>query len=119
MLACVLLSGLAVFQGLLIAGMPYGRLAWGGQHVVLPPYLRISSAVSIAIYVLVAAVVLQAAGILTLVPTGFAAVGIWVLVGYFLLGVGMNAASRSRPERFVMTPVALLLAVACLFIALG
>jgi hypothetical protein len=31
----------------------------------------------------------------------------------------MNAMSRSRPERLVMTPVALVLAAACLVLALG
>ncbi len=31
----------------------------------------------------------------------------------------MNAVSRSRPERLVMTPVAVLLAGCCLVVALG
>jgi hypothetical protein len=45
-------------------------------------------------------------------------VAIWVLAGYFLLGIGLNAVSRSRPERLVMTPVVLALTVCCLVIAL-
>ncbi len=68
---------------------------------------------------LVAVVVLQAAGRLSALPDGVVAVGIWVLVGYFGLGVLMNAISRSRPERQVMTPVALVLAAGCLVVALG
>jgi hypothetical protein len=43
---------------------------------------------------------------------------IWVLTAYFGIGVLANAASRSRPERLVMTPVALVLALCCLVIAL-
>ncbi len=109
----------AVFQLLLVAGQPLGRFAWGGQHEVLPRGLRLGSAVSVGIYVLVAVVVLQAAGRLSALPDGVAAVGIWVLVGYFGLGVLMNAISRSRPERQVMTPVALVLAAGCLVVALG
>ncbi|WP_246063930.1 hypothetical protein [Blastococcus colisei] len=104
---------------MLAAGMPYGRLAWGGQHVVLPRNLRISSAVSVLFYVMIAGVVLQAAGVPSFLPAGFSGVWIWVLVGYFPLGVVMNAASRSRAERLVMTPVALLLGAACLLVALG
>lgn len=57
-----LLAGVAVFQLALIAGRPWGRLAWGGAHVVLPTNLRISSAVSIGIYALIAAAMLDRAG---------------------------------------------------------
>jgi hypothetical protein len=114
-LGCVLLAGLAVFQGLLVAGAPLGRFAWGGQHRVLPTRLRIGSVVAIVTYALVAVVLVAAvrqAG-------GVADVAVWVLTGYFVLGVGLNAVSRSRAERLVMTPVALLLAGCCLLVALG
>jgi hypothetical protein len=115
----VLLGGLAVFQALLVAGLPLGRFAWGGQHAVLPAGYRVGSAVSIALYAGFAVLVLQAAGAFSPLPDGFAEVAIWVLTGYFVLGIGMNAISRSRPERLVMTPVVLMLAVACLVLALG
>jgi hypothetical protein len=117
--ACLLLAGLAVFQVLLIAGQPLGRLAWGGQHVVLPSHLRVGSAVSVVLYALFAVVILSAAGALSLLSVEFVEVAIWVLAGYFVLGIVMNAASRSRPERLVMTPVVLVLAVSCLLIARG
>jgi hypothetical protein len=117
--ALVLLAALAVFQGLLVAGAPLGRFAWGGQHEVLPAGFRIGSVVSIALYAAFAVLILQAAGTLSLLPPGFVAVAIWVLTGYFLLGIGMNAISRSRPERLVMTPVVAILALACLVLALG
>jgi hypothetical protein len=113
-----LLGGLAVFQMLLIAGAPLGRFAWGGQNIVLPGSLRIGSAVSVALYAVFAVLILQAAGAFSVLSDGAAAVGIWVLTGYFVLGVAMNAASRSRPERLVMTPVSLALAAVCLALAL-
>jgi hypothetical protein len=62
---------------------------------------------------------LQAAGVGSVLPRAFVDVALWVLVGYFALGILMNAASRSRPERLVMTPVALLLAAGCLALALA
>jgi hypothetical protein len=117
-LAVVVLVGLAVFQGLLVAGQPLGRFAWGGQHVVLPTGLRVGSAVSIALYAGFAVLILSAAGALSLLPKGFVDVAIWVLTGYFALGIAMNAISRSRPERMVMTPVVLVLAAVCLLLAL-
>ena len=117
--ALTLLAALAVFQGLLVAGQPLGRFAWGGQHEVLPPNLRIGSAVSIGLYAAFAVLILQAAGVISPVPDGVAVVAIWVLTGYLVLGIGMNAISRSRPERLTMTPVVALLAGSCLVLALG
>jgi hypothetical protein len=112
------LGALAVFQALLIAGAPLGRFAWGGQNDVLPSRLRIGSGVSIALYGVFALLILQAAGAVTLLPRGLVAVAIWVLAGYFALGIVMNAVSRSRSERLVMTPLTLVLAGVCLVLAL-
>ena len=117
-LAVLVLAGLAVFQALLVAGQPLGRFAWGGQHVVLPPGLRVGSALSIVLYGAFAVLILSAAGALSVLPEGFVDVAIWVLTGYFALGIGLNAISRSRSERLVMTPLVLLLAVVCLVLAL-
>ena len=113
----VLLGALALFQAALAAGQPLGRFAWGGQHVVLPARLRTGSVVSIVLYAVFAVLILEAAGVLDLLPDGVASLAIWVLAGYFVLGIAMNAMSRSRPERLVMTPVVALLAVCCLALA--
>ena len=112
------LSALGVLQACLAAGAPLGRFAWGGQHEVLPLQFRIGSGVSIACYAFIALLMLHAAGAVAFLPCGFVDVAGWVLVGYFTLGIVMNAASRSRPERLVMTPVTLLLASVCLALAL-
>lgn len=117
--ACVVLAALAVFQGVLIAGVPIGRFAWGGQHDILPSRLRIGSLISIVLYVVFAIVILERAGILTVFGTPFAQVAGWVLFGYFALGIVMNGISRSRPERNLMVPVSLLLAVLVLLVNLG
>jgi hypothetical protein len=112
--AVVLLAALAVLQVALAAGAPIGRFAWGGQHRVLPSRLRVGSAVSTALYAVFALVIWVAASR----SSAVAEVGIWVLTAFFGLGVLMNAASRSRPERLLMTPVVLVLALCCLAIAL-
>ena len=112
--ASVLLAGLAVFQVLLVAGRPLGRLAWGGQHEVLPPSLRIESAVSVVSYAVIAWVVWRAA-----TEPEDDRPWMWVLTAFFGLGVAMNAASRSRPERLLMTPIALVLAACSALVAVG
>ena len=106
--ASVVLGALAVFQVALVAGAPWGHLAWGGQHRVLPGGYRVGSALSVVIYGVIAWAVWQAGE-----PW------LWIITAYFGLGVLMNAASRSRPERLLMTPVAGVLAVSCLVVALG
>ena len=117
-LICVLLGGLAVFQALLGFGVPWGRFAWGGQHRVLRRQLRVGSVISIAIYVLLAAMVLARADLLSLgLPQGVMRVAAWVVAGYFLLGIGMNLASRSQPERPVMAPLSAPLCGLCVVVA--
>ncbi|MFQ1001021.1 hypothetical protein [Modestobacter sp. SSW1-42] len=117
-LAVVVLAGLAVLQALLAAGRPYGHPAWGGQHRVLPRGLRTASAASIGLYAVCAAAVLGAAVRSPDVP-GWLQVALWVLIGCSALGIVVTGASRSRPERLVMTPVCLVLAGCCLVVALG
>lgn len=118
--ACTILAALAVFQAVLIAGAPLGRFAWGGQHELLPPRLRIGSAVSIVLYAAFALVILERAGLVTFFGnTGFLQVACWVLFGYFTLGIVMNVISRSKPERNTMVPVSLVLTVLVLVVALG
>ncbi|MDR7083000.1 hypothetical protein J2X01_002290 [Arthrobacter ginsengisoli] len=118
--ACAILAGLGIFQGALIGGVPLGRMAWGGQHAVLPARLRIGSAVSIALYALFAYTALARAELTPpVVNENATAVFVWALTAYFALGVVMNGISRSKPERLVMTPVALVLAALYLVLSLS
>ena len=116
--ALVLLTALAVLQVLVALGLPLGALVWGGLHKVLPTRLRIGSAVSVILYGAIAAVLLSRAGTFPGGDSAFIRITTWILFGYFVLGGLMNAISRSRPERFTMTPVTIVLAVATLIIAL-
>lgn len=118
-LVLALLAGLALFQALLAWGMPLGHFAWGGRHRVLPQRLRIGSVFSIALYALFAAIVLDRVGLISIFPDAIRQWGVWVLAGYALLGVGMNLISRSRPERYTMTPLAAALCVLFVLVAMS
>ena len=118
-LALVVLGLLAVFQLLLVFGAPLGRFAWGGQHRVLTSRLRMGSIVSIILYAVFATVIADRADLIDVMPAAVSGVGTWVLAAYFVLGVVMNAMSRSVPERATMAPVSALLAAACVLVALG
>jgi hypothetical protein len=116
---CAVIALLGVFQLALAAGAPLGRFAWGGAHERLPTGFRIGSLVSIVIYAMFAIIVLERAGMIALLPFDIAGIGIWAITAYMGLGVVMNAISRSKPERMVMTPVALALFGTSLVVALG
>jgi hypothetical protein len=116
--ATAILLGLACLQAQLAAGRPLGRFAWGGAHEVLPPGLRVASALSIVLYGAIALVLLDVADVVDAFPGGWTGTAAWVLAGFFLLGVAMNAASRSRDERRTGTPAALALCLLCVAIAL-
>jgi hypothetical protein len=116
---CALLGALCVFQLALALGAPLGRFAWGGGHERLPTGFRIGSVISIGIYTLLGTIALQRAGLAQLFPEDVATIGIWVIAGYLGLGILMNAISRSKPERYTMTPLVIVLCVLAIFIALS
>jgi hypothetical protein len=119
-MACLVLGALAVFQLLLALGAPLGRFAWGAKHRVLPAQLRAGSVVSIAIYALLATVVLARADLVSpSVPAGVVRTATWVIVAYLLLGAGLNLTSRSKPERAVMSPVTAVLCALYAVVALS
>ena len=103
--------GVAVFQVALAAGAPLGRAAWGGAHERLPRNLRVASAVAAVVWVLAALIVLAAAGFeASPIPASVADWATWVLAALLLVGTVMNFFSRSRLERIIWGPVALVLA---------
>ena len=114
-LAAFVLGAISVVQLAAAAGRPWGRFVWGGQHEVLPRRLRIGSAVSVVVYVVMAAALIARA---TGIERALGVV-VWVLFGYFTLGVLVNAVSRSPSERAVMTPACVVLAACSFVVAMG
>jgi hypothetical protein len=116
--AAVVLCLVMVFQLLLAAGLPLGQAAWGGQDPVLPPNLRWASLATVVVLGLAAWVVLARAG---LVAPGARPVWIrvatWVFAGFFCLNTLENLVSSSAAERFVMTPVVLIIVVCFVVVA--
>ena len=113
-----LLALLVAFQVALAAGAPLGRAAWGGKHATLPIGLRLATVVAVAIYTAGGLVVLRRAGyrIGLLSPTA-ARRGTWLFATVLGLSALTNLASHSGWERFLMAPMALVLAALATVVA--
>jgi hypothetical protein len=114
------LAGVAAFQVALALGAPLGHAAWGGVHTRLPGSLRVGSAVSAVFLSVAAVVVLRRGGYWS--GSGLASVywwGTWALVVLLALSSLANFVSPSRWERILMAPIAALLSLLCLLLALG
>ena len=118
--AAVGFLAIAAFQAALALGVPLGRAAWGGIHARLPVRLRIASAFAAGVWVLAALIILGRGGFhVSALPPAFDRWGTWVLVGVNFLAALLNFASHSKWERLLWAPVALILAVLCLVVALS
>jgi hypothetical protein len=111
------LAALPVLMHLAVAaGAPLGRLTVGGRFPGrLPPRWRALALVQAVLLCAMAGAVLARAGIgaLPLAPL------FWPAVALTLLSLVANAASPSRPERLLWTPVLFLMAAAALGIGLS
>lgn len=118
--AATAFGGLALFQLALALGAPLGDAAWGGAQGTLTPGLRVGSAVSVLFYMLAIGVILRRAGMnVPWVASGVARIGTWALVVLLLLSALGNLASESSWERYLMAPLALVLAAMCFVVARG
>jgi hypothetical protein len=105
-------AGVAVLYILLVLGFPYGELAMGGKHKVMPKSMRLACAVSVLVQLLAAAVLMQTGGIIsTALSDGLARGLCYFLAVYLTLNTVMNGISRSKKEKYAMTPLSLLTAV--------
>lgn len=113
-LALVLLCALILFQIVAACGAPVGLFTQGGKSRVLTSQQRVMAGVSVVILVIAALSLALKSGIIAF--AGFdvkiAAIACVVLAIYFSLNVIMNLLSASPYEKMVMTPVAVILAIA-------
>lgn len=97
----------AVFEVLLVAGLPLGEFTMGGRYKVLPPMMRGAAVFSLLTQVFAGLILLQAAGFMGMWFTfGVTRIICYVFGGFFVINTVMNFFSTSKKEKFVMTPLA-------------
>ena len=113
-IATVGFVGLAALQVALAAGAPLGAAAWGGSHTYATTGQRVGSAISVVFYVAAIVVVQRRA-------TGRGERGYrwgtWSFVVVLAASGSLNVASTSQWERYLLAPLALLLAAATVAVA--
>ncbi len=117
-IAAILLFSVAVFQVLLALGYPFGEFAMGGYHKVLPKKLRVVSVMNALILLFMGFVVLQHTNVVNGLELLSTNTVVWVITIFLGFNTITNLISRSKKERFMMTPLSGLIFLLCLFIAL-
>jgi hypothetical protein len=122
-LAAVFAAGTLVvigFQLALAAGVPWGAYAMGGALPGrMPAPMRVAAVVQALVLAALALVVLSAAGLVLPGLVGGWPWLAWVPVVVSALAVVLNAATRSVGERRLWLPVAVVLLLCSLGVALG
>ena len=111
-IGAILLFIAAVFEVLLIAGLPLGEFTMGGRYKVLPPMMRVAGAFSLLTQVFAGLILIQSAGLMNMwFPVSVTRIICYVFGGFFVVNTVMNFFSTSKKEKYTMTPLALIEAV--------
>ena len=108
-LGAVLFGLIATMTVLVACGLPLGEFTMGGQHKILPKKFRLASVVSVAIQIFAIIIILQAGGFIPLWLSFKVTKYICFFFAVYLsLNTIMNMISKSRKEKYVMTPLSLI-----------
>ena len=111
-LGAVLFGVIAIMTVLVACGLPLGEFTMGGQHKILPKKLRVVAVISVAIQIFAMIIILQARGFISLWLSFKVTKYIcFFFAAYLSLNTVMNMISKSRKEKYVMTPLSLIAAI--------
>lgn len=109
--AC-LLSIVIILSILLICGLPLGELTMGGQYKVIPQKLRFLMVTQLFLQIFFVIIILQTGGIIPLwFSENVTRIICIVMAGYLSLNTVMNFISKSKKEKYIMTPLSLITAI--------
>ena len=81
----------------------------GGQHKILPKKFRLAAVLSVAIQIFAMIIILQAGGLLPLwFSFKITKYICFFFAAYLSLNTIMNMISKSKKEKYVMTPISLI-----------
>ena len=108
-LGAVLFGAIAIMTVLVACGFPLGEFTMGGQHKILPEKFRVMAVISVAIQIFAMIIILQAGGFIPLWLSFKVTKYICFFFAIYLsLNTIMNMISKSRKEKYAMTPISLI-----------
>ena len=108
------------FQLALALGAPWGEYAMGGRHPGrYPGEMRVAAVGQAALLAALAVFVLSAAGLVLPTMAETLPLLIWAVVVFSAFSLVVNAISPSARERRIWVPVAIVMLVSSLIVALG
>jgi hypothetical protein len=114
-----LILAVVLFQCALVAGVPWGEFAWGGTYSgQLPVEMRVASALSALLLVVLGTIVMTRAGMVLPRWQLLSRKLIWAVVAYCAVGVIANAMTPSVWERIIWLPVTIALLATSIVVAI-
>ena len=111
-LGAVLFGVIAIMTVLVACGLPLGEFTMGGQHKILPKKFRVMAVISVAIQIFTMIIILQAGGFIPLWLSFKVTKYIcFFFATYLSLNTIMNMISKSKKEKYVMTPISLIVGI--------
>ena len=108
-LGAVLFGIIAIMTVLIACGLPLGEFTMGGQYKILPKKFRIAAVISVAIQIFAMIIILQAGGFIPLwLSFKITKYICFFFAAYLSLNTIMNMISKSKKEKYVMTPISLI-----------
>lgn len=112
----ILFIFLIVLCILIIIGLPLGELTMGGKYKNLPKNLRIMAISQVLLQIFASIILLQSGSIIPLwFSFNVTRVICFIFASYFVLNTLMNLISSSKKERYLMTPISIMISI-CFFV---
>ena len=104
---------------LIFCGLPLGELTMGGQYKVFPKKMRIVLVPQLILQIFFEVIILQMGGFIPLWFSGNVTKIIGIIMAVYLsLNTVMNFISKSKKEKYIMTPISLISAICFWIVAL-
>ena len=111
-LAAIIFTSLTVLNLLIIFGAPLGEFTMGGKYKILPSEMKIPAIISLCTQIFAIIIVLQAGGVINLwFSKNVTRIICYVYSGYLIINTFMNLISKSKKEKYIMTPLSLVSAL--------
>lgn len=108
----------AILYVLLALGLPYGDLAMGGKYKIMPKQMRVACLISVLIQLVAVMFILHVGNVISISLIAPIAKGVcYFFAFYLILNTVMNALSKSKKERLIMTPLSFITALCFLITA--